>query len=137
MDDGIGHKQVNMDSDSAQMYKKMQILILGPAQIEAEFRQKFGASHDLVFLQRHEELESHVASAPVVFDMLLAGRPDQLPVYGNQAQVVVFCHTVNITLTALLHQAGTVPAFTLLGFNGWPGMINRECLEVSVWTERD
>lgn len=119
------------------MYKKMQILILAPAQIEDEFRQKFGAGHELVFLSRHEQLADWLDAAPVVFDFLLAGRPDQLRVYQRQPQWTVFCHAVNTCLAGLLHQLSMVPDFTLLGFNGWPGMINREYLEVSVWTRQD
>lgn len=118
------------------MYKKMQILILGPAQIEDEFRQKFGASHDLVFLSRHEELGGRLGSVPVVFDFLLASQPHQLGVYQGQPELVVFCHVVNTSLAGLLHQTKTKPDFTLLGFNGWPGMVNREYLEVSVWAEQ-
>ena len=118
------------------MYKKMQILILGPAQIEDEFRQKFGASHHLVFLSRYEELQDRLGSAPVVFDFLLASQPQQLGVYQGQPQLAVFCHAVNTCLAGLLHQTGTMPDFTLLGFNGWPGMVNREYLEVSVWAEQ-
>jgi 3-hydroxybutyryl-CoA dehydrogenase len=118
------------------MYKKMQILILGPAQIEDEFRQKFVASHDLVFLSRHEELAGRLASAAVVFDLLLASQPHQLGIYQGQPQLAVFCHTVNTSLAGLLHHTGKMPDFPLLGFNGWPGMINREYLEVSVWDQQ-
>jgi 3-hydroxybutyryl-CoA dehydrogenase len=119
------------------MYKKMQILILGPAQIEDEFRQKFAAGHDLVFLSGHQELEDGLAAGSVVFDFLLANQPNQLQVYQRQLPLAVFCHTVNASLAGLLHHLGQVPGFTLLGFNGWPGMVNREYLEVSVWDLRD
>jgi 3-hydroxybutyryl-CoA dehydrogenase len=119
------------------MYKKMQILILGPTQIEAEFRQKFGSHHDLVFLSGYEQMGPHLEGAPVVFDFLLAGQPDQLRVYQGRPNLVVFCHTVTTTLTVLLHHNQAVPGFKLLGFNGWPGMVNRPYLEVSVWDQQD
>ena len=119
------------------MYKKMQILILGCPQIEGEFRQKFAGAHDLVFLSEYGELEPYVETAQVVFDFLLASQPDRLRVYQGQRTLVVFCHTVLTTLATLLHQTRQVPDFTLLGFNGWPGMVNRQYLEVSVWTGQD
>jgi 3-hydroxybutyryl-CoA dehydrogenase len=118
------------------MYKKMQILILGCAQMEEEFRQKFAASHDMVFLSGYEELGDRLAPAAVVFDFLLASQPGQLRVYQGQPGLVVFCHAVNTSLAGLLHQAGKMPDFALLGFNGWPGMVNREYLEVSVWAQQ-
>jgi 3-hydroxybutyryl-CoA dehydrogenase len=119
------------------MYKKMQILILGPAQIEDEFRRKFGGGHDLIFLSGYGELENRLATAPLVFDLLLASQPHQLQVYQQQPPLAVFCHTVTTCLAGLLHQTGLVPGFLLLGFNGWPGMIGREYLEVALWNQAD
>jgi 3-hydroxybutyryl-CoA dehydrogenase len=119
------------------MYKKMQILILGATQIEDEFRQKFAVDHDLVFLADYEGMETQVATAQVVFDFLLAEQPHQLCHYRGKPHLIVFCHTVNTCLLNLLHQAGQAPDFTLVGFNGWPGMVQREYLEVAVWQESD
>jgi 3-hydroxybutyryl-CoA dehydrogenase len=119
------------------MYKKMQILILGCPQIEAEFRQKFAGSHDLVFLPGYQQLQQYLETTQVVFDFLLASYPDYLRVYQGHPALVVFCNTVLTTLASLLQQRGQLPDFTLLGFNGWPGMVDRQYLEVSVWTDQD
>lgn len=119
------------------MYKKMQILILGAAQIEAEFRQKFAGNHELLFLPDYQQLEPQLATAQLVFDFLVARQPDYLGIYRGHPALVVFCHTVDTTLTALLQQTGLVPDFALFGFNGWPGMVNRPYLEVTVWARQD
>jgi 3-hydroxybutyryl-CoA dehydrogenase len=113
------------------MYKKMQILILGAPQIEAEFRQKFAQGQELVFLPGYADLHKHLATAQVVFDFLLASQPEALLLYREQPRLTVFCHAVMTTLASLLQGGETKPDFTLLGFNGWPGMVNRQYLEVS------
>lgn len=118
------------------MYKKMQILILGCPQIETEFRQKFGQSHELVFLPDHSRIETYLPEGQVVFDFLLARQPGLLQVYQGYGQLVVFCNAVLTSLAELLQQAGMRPDFTLLGFNGWPGMIERQYLEVSLWNRQ-
>ena len=119
------------------MYKKMQILILGAAQMEEEFRQKFAAGHDLVFLADHRQAQSQLAGASLVFDLLLASEPQELSRYQQHPHLVVCCHTVTTTLLALLQHLDGPPAFTLLGFNAWPGMVNRSCLEMAAWQEAD
>ncbi|MGV3503033.1 MAG: 3-hydroxyacyl-CoA dehydrogenase family protein [Adhaeribacter sp.] len=115
----------------------MQILILGAAQLEEEFRQKFAAGHDLVFLADHGQAASRLPQATLVFDLLLASQPQQLALYQQHPHLVVCCHTVTTTLLALLQHLGRPPAFTLAGFNAWPGMVNRPCLEMSAWQPAD
>jgi 3-hydroxybutyryl-CoA dehydrogenase len=115
----------------------MQIVVIAPAQTEAEFRQKFAGTHKYLFFHDYNHIRKSLPEAALVFDFLLPETPEALRVYQERSDLVVFCHAVNIALADLVHRAAISPEFVLFGFNGWPTMINRSYLEVSVLREQD
>lgn len=110
----------------------MQIVVVGPAQMRPEFEQKFTFSHQYIFLPDYAALPDYLTEAEVVFDFFLADNPAKLMLYQAQPGVVVFCQAVTVSLLGMVRAAPTLPAGTLLGFNGWPTFLNRPYLEVTV-----
>ena len=109
----------------------MQVLVLSHPEIAAEFKQKFTADHQYVFIETYDELEKHLAQTNVVFDFMLQDQPDRLVHYAAKEDLVVFVSAVKMQLAELALRVGKV-ACSLAGFNGLPTMVNRQYLEVSV-----
>lgn len=119
------------------MYDKMQIIVVAPAQYEAEFQRKFSGEHDYTFIADDNQIADALSHTDVVFDFLLQDNPQRLRLYRDQSGLVVFCNAVNISLAAFVHEAGFLPSCTLFGFNGWPGMIDRTYLEATLLHAND
>jgi 3-hydroxybutyryl-CoA dehydrogenase len=115
----------------------MQIVVVAPPQIEPEFRQKFTANHEYLFVTDYNQIRNNLKEAQVVFDFFLAENPERLRLYHDRKGLIVFCSAVNIALAQLVHQAQMNISCSLLGFNGWPTMLNRPYLEVTVLAEAD
>lgn len=110
----------------------MYILVIGACYLEAELEQKFSVGHSLSFVPGYKEASEQLKSADVAFDYLLCNDPASLAVYNNYPNLVVFCHMVSSSLARMQHQAGFKFKGYLYGFNGWPTMVNRTVLEVSL-----
>lgn len=109
----------------------MQVLVLSTPEIAAEFRQKFTSTANFVFIGTYDELDAHLPGTQVVFDFLLASQPARLSHYAANPSLTVFCHAGTVQLAALALQVEQL-ACTLIGFNGFPTMIHRQYLEVSL-----
>ena len=109
----------------------MQVLVLSSPEIATEFQQKFPNLNNAVFINSYDELEKHLPQTTVVFDFLLQDEPARLDHYSDKAGLVVFCNAVKVQLAALARTTREL-ACELIGFNGLPGMVNRQYLEVSL-----
>ena len=134
----------------------MHILVIDGNHVEAEFRAKFGATHEYTFLLNHweapagehdsrkEALKKAGEAANVIFDFhssLYA------PVIARPGQMV-FVDTVEMNLIDKVRftkrspsnprptASGQLP-FQIFGFCGLPTLLNRPLLEVSISNEAD
>ena len=115
----------------------MQIVVVAPPEIKAEFEQKFTAAHEYLFLTDYNQIRNKLKEAQVVFDFFLAEHPDRLRLYQDRKGLIVFCQAVGLSLVQLIYNARINPSCSLLGFNGWPTLLNRAYLEVTVLKEED
>ena len=115
----------------------MQIVVVAPPEIKDEFEQKFTTSHEYLFLSDYNQIRNSLKEAQVVFDFFLADYPDRLRLYQERKGLIIFCQAVKLSLAELIHKAQIGLSCTLLGFNGWPTMLNRPCLEVTFLKEED
>ena len=119
------------------MYRKMQIVVVAPPGIKAEFDQKFTAVHDYIFVTDYNQIRNNLKEAQVVFDFFLAEDPGRLRLYHERKGLVVFCQAITVSLAQLVYNAQMELACTLFGFNGWPTFLNRPYLEVALLKEED
>ena len=119
------------------MYWKMQIVVVAPPGIKAEFNQKFTARHDYVFLIDYNQIHNYLPETQVVFDFFLADNPDKLRLYQDREGLIIFCQAVTSSLVQLVHNTQVKLTCTLLGFTGWPTLLNRAYLEVTALKEED
>ena len=110
----------------------MHILVIGANHLEAEFRQKFNNEHSFSFVSGYEAVSNPITNAGIVFDYLLCHQPAALAIYQDYPNLVVFCHSVTRSLADIQFQAGFASENYLFGFNGWPTMVNRAFLEVTL-----
>lgn len=119
------------------MYRKMQILVVAPPEILAEFKQKFTSDHNYTFVSDEEQGPPYLAGIDLIFDFSLGNNPDRFYLYQAQEGLIVFCQAVTLSLAQLVMQMQGKLACTLFGFNGWPTLLNRPVLEVSLLKEND
>lgn len=112
----------------------MNILVVGDEAQWAEFEAKFGDSGASL---RHElPTEELLADTQVVFDYTVADSPENVERYQEFSHLLVMVDAPKLSLAELRYFMGEVN-FTLAGFNGLPGMVNRSLLEVSLLHEAD
>ncbi|RTQ47465.1 3-hydroxyacyl-CoA dehydrogenase [Hymenobacter gummosus] len=120
----------------------MHLLILDGHHLEAEFRQKFGPTHQYSFVpagpgrlvDELEEamplLDEALPTVDVVFDFGNYG-----PLYEEKEGLVAF---VEASTESLAGRFGAdKPAYPVFGFCGLPTLLNRPQLEVSLYDEAD
>jgi 3-hydroxybutyryl-CoA dehydrogenase len=115
----------------------MQLVVLGPPETETEFRQKFSDGQSFTWVFTYEGLVPLLdTTTTIVFDFLLAEQPEQITIYAERTNLVVFCEAAKTQLAAL---AAGHPALKchLFGFNGLPSFLNRPVLEVSLYNPAD
>ena len=109
---------------------RMKILVIGDLRHFEECRQKLGA-HDYSHLSSHGECEPILNEHNVVFDFLIGDAPEAFALYARKP-VTVFLNTSKVTLAELARTVKGVPQCTVFGFSGFPGLFDREFLEVSL-----
>lgn len=113
----------------------MKILVIGEPRQREECRMKLGM-HDYTHLSSAEEGDRIFAEQDVIFDFVIADKPEGIRMYADKP-VTVFLNTCKMTLAEL---AGLVDAplqCTIFGFNGFPTLFHREILEVSLLKSDD
>ena len=107
----------------------MKILIVGETAHLEECRGKFHGI-ELVHARSHDAAEEYLDSSDVVFDFIIDKHPQSFRGYASRA-VTVFLNTCMITLAELTRRH---PGYKCvpIGFNGFPTLFARECLELSV-----
>jgi 3-hydroxybutyryl-CoA dehydrogenase len=114
----------------------MQILVTGPAQMLAEFQERFGEPEGVEYHTVEAMPLADLAKPYAVIDFWLDSLPDRLQQYQRLQNSTVFCNVPKISLAGLVHRFGKADC-TLVGFNGLPGFVNRPLLEVSLLEEAD
>lgn len=106
----------------------MKILIIGEEENFKEFTEKFGEDHEYTFLG---ELNSpkFISGKDVVFDFRIDECPDHFEFYKSANSCIFFLNSVKISLSELIYLHGDAPS--VYGFNGLPGFLSRELVEVS------
>ena len=112
----------------------MKILIVGgPAHLE-ECREKF-PDKELMHAGSHDGAGQFLPSSDVVFDFLIDSTPASFSIYARTG-LTVFVNTCMISLAELTGKRQSFEC-TAIGFNGFPTLFNRTCLEVAVLDQRD
>jgi 3-hydroxybutyryl-CoA dehydrogenase len=117
-----------IDHVIAELYSRMEILIIGNNDQFEETKRKFGPEF---FYTRSEERKVVPLQTDVVFDFLTEESTD-LSVYENYA-AILFLNSVFTTLQAL--QVRRLPC-SVFGFCGLPGFVDRTILEVTLTDEQ-
>ncbi|MBF9235981.1 3-hydroxyacyl-CoA dehydrogenase [Hymenobacter sp. BT683] len=127
----------------------MHILVIDGAHVEAEFREKFGPSHEYRFINtQHEEpsewplIEQAIAGAvPVAGVAFCFGQTDR---HSHSYRLLeksaspVFVENLKESLSEMRWEAmNGSPAMHFFGFCGLPTLLNRTLLEVSLYHEAD
>ena len=79
---------------------------------------------------------SVLAEAQVVFDFVSSEDPTEVEVYQDYPDLLVMIDAPKISLAGIKFFLDELE-FTLVGFNGLPGMLNRPLLEVSLMDDGD
>ena len=114
----------------------MQILVTGPAQMLAEFQERFGEPEGVHYHTVEALPLADLSKSSAVFDFWLDSLPERLQQYQLQEGLTVFCNVPKISLAELVFRFGS-SACTLVGFNGLPSFFNRPLLEVSLLAQED
>lgn len=112
----------------------MKILIVGaPAHFD-ECREKF-TGKELMHAGSHDEAERFLSGSDVVFDFLIDTKPASFSIYASTS-LTIFANTCMISLAELTGKRQSFEC-TAIGFNGFPTLFNRKCLEVAVLDPQD
>ncbi len=114
----------------------MQILVTGPAQMLAEFQERFGEPEGVNYHTVEALPLADLSKADAVIDFWLDTLPERLQQYQRKDGLTVFCNVPKTSLATLVYTFG-MPACRLVGFNGLPGFVNRPMLEVSLLQPED
>ncbi|MBT1685420.1 3-hydroxyacyl-CoA dehydrogenase family protein [Dawidia soli] len=112
----------------------MKILIVGRDQHHQESIQKFGDTHQYTLLTGHDTLPTHLDTADLILDFIIAEQPANFAVY-RKTPTPVFLNTVTRSLAAL-----AAPRFhpgRMVGFNGMHTLLHRPLLELALWSKED
>lgn len=108
----------------------MDILVVGNADSQAEFKSKFGSKHSISFKTSLELVSKDITSAEVIFDFDITDTSSQAQLYHQNTQAVLLVNSVKTTVLALSKHFGW--QHSIIGFNGLPGMFNRPLLELTL-----
>lgn len=114
----------------------MLILVTGPAQMLAEFGERFGEPSDVNYHTVEALAEADLEKANAVIDFWLDTHPDRIQQYHRLEGLTVFCNVPKSSLAELVARWGR-PGCTLVGFNGLAGFFNRPLLELSLLQAAD
>lgn len=110
----------------------MNILIVGDQHRAQELKRKFGDQHRYTIVDSAREGSTLIHVNDIVFDLIIDEDPSQVEIYSSYPGCTVFFNTTLISLKELEEPGGKDFAFNAFGFNGFPTMIDRPVLEVSV-----
>lgn len=111
----------------------MNILVIGDQINLNECRQKFGDKHEYSWVKEHRDAEKFLNNDRLVFDFIVDEEPHQFEIYCDHS-TRVFLNTCKVSLGELVHLVGRQVNSKIFGFNGLPTFLNRDVLEVSLWT---
>ncbi len=106
----------------------MNILVIGTQLNLDEAKQKFGETHHWQFATSHNDINTYLHQAEVVFDFISEQLSD--PAIFNAATGSVFFNTALITLKSIFDNS-KAENFQAFGFCGLPTFLNRDLLEVT------
>jgi len=112
----------------------MDILVVGSDKNFDELKLKLGESHKYIHIDSHINLPSE--KLDVVFDFLADTLPENICHYKDLDIDLVFCQSMFKSLFEIWQESGNINK-KLYGFNGFPGFVNRDYLEISLLNEND
>jgi 3-hydroxybutyryl-CoA dehydrogenase len=110
----------------------MNILVVGEQRLAGELKRKFGTLHNYVVFESARDASKSIDKHDVIFDLIIDEDPSQVEVYRNHPGCTVFFNTTLISLHELAEPGNGRFEFQAFGFNGFPTMIDRPIMEVSV-----
>lgn len=113
----------------------MKILTIGDTNHLRECSAKFHA-HDITHAASHQEATNVLRQHDLVFDFLISKLPDGIDIYAG-TDITVFLNTCTKTLAELTRNGHAPRSRTIFGFDGFPTLLNRELLEVSLLNTAD
>lgn len=123
----------------------MEILVIGNEINTQEFKEKFKIGNkkrnnskgsNISFLNQSKLKAIAIEKANVIFDFSLDEIKENLELYKNRKDKIIFCNIPKTSLAALSYYHGPLKCI-LVGFNGLPTLFNRSTLELSVKEETD
>ncbi|MDQ3395061.1 MAG: 3-hydroxyacyl-CoA dehydrogenase family protein [Bacteroidota bacterium] len=92
---------------------------------------------ELIFIKNYDFLNASLLnSKSIVFDFYLEECIENFEIYKNQSNLIIFGNIPTSSLSEIRYYFGEYKAI-LFGFNGMPGMLNREYFEVTALSEAD
>lgn len=123
----------------------MEILVIGNEINYREFREKFqfddkkkdkSKGTNVSFLNQSKLKALAIEKANVIFDFSVDEIKENLKLYKNKKDKIIFCNIPKTSLAALSYYNGPIKCI-LAGFNGLPTLFDRPVLELSVKEETD
>lgn len=108
----------------------MKILVVGSDRDFKEFEQKFGEQSELSHTYDYS-FTSDPVKTELVFDFFVGDEPELFANYQGMEQITLFVNSPKISLAELSFFNEETNNVNLFGFNGLPGFVDREVLEVS------
>jgi len=103
---------------------------MGPNEIRDEFSSKFEFSTDFFFTYKDLK-KGNLNKYDTIFDFFLLEDVKHLANYQTDRKLSIFCHAPLHSLAEFCHNAGEI-RHLLIGINGFPTMLNRKILELSL-----
>ena len=114
----------------------MQVVVYGNNNNIEEFKSKFDQRKNS-FTYVQDGLDADLLqNTDVVFDYYLEESPENLELYLDQSNLTVFCNSPKTSLAELSYYVSGMQCH-LFGFNGLPGMVNRDFLELTALDDND
>jgi len=114
----------------------MRILLIGNNNQVAEFKQKFGDTHQYLVANNGMFNEQSVQDQELVVDFTIDESPENLEWYKDISDLSVLVNIPKTSLSELVYFSNGVGCH-LFGFNGLPTFVDREVLELSLHKEED
>lgn len=108
----------------------MNILVVGSAESQAEFKLKFGSGHSIASKSCAELQLKDVMACDLIFDFEISVKDQHGQLYHQNPKAALMVNSVKTTVIELVKHFRW--RHSLVGFNGLPGMFNRPLLELSI-----
>lgn len=114
----------------------MKVLARGSKNRIKELQEKLkNSSCEIKAIDDSDLLSENVHAYDVIFDLKFDEKPDQLKYYASLKGIPVFVCAVKQSLAQAVHLLSRKPECFLIGMNAFPGFINKDLAEISLYDE--